>query len=56
MHRDQKLTEEEREHVIRQLREFIIALDLRLPHIERAGEVAIAHDAAVLREGVSANC
>ena len=37
MHRDQKLTEEERERVVRQLREFIIALDLRLPHIERAG-------------------
>jgi hypothetical protein len=32
------------------LRELIEALDRRVPHIERAGEVQIARDAASLRE------
>lgn len=31
------------------LREFIAALDRRLPQIERAGEAAIADEAALLR-------
>jgi hypothetical protein len=31
------------------LREFIAAIDRRLPQIARAGEAAIAHDAAQLR-------
>lgn len=31
------------------LREFIAALDRRLPQIERAGEAAIADDAAQLK-------
>ena len=34
---------------LRILREFIAALDQRLPHVERAGEAAIAKDAAELK-------
>ena len=34
----------------RQLQELIAALDRRLPRVEQAGEVAIARDAAALRE------
>jgi len=32
------------------LLELIAALDRRLPHMERAGEAAIARDAAALKE------
>ena len=35
---------------IQLLRELIDALDRRVPHIERTGEIQIARDAAVLRE------
>jgi hypothetical protein len=31
------------------LRELIAALDRRVPHVERAGEVQIARDASILR-------
>ena len=34
----------------RELRELILALDRRVPHMERAGEAVIARDAALLRE------
>lgn len=34
---------------IRILHEFIAALDRRLPHVERAGEEAIAREAAALK-------
>ena len=34
---------------IRQLLELIEALDRRVPHIQRAGEAAIARDAAALK-------
>ena len=34
---------------LRVLREFIAALDDRVPHVERVGEAAIAHDAAELK-------
>jgi hypothetical protein len=34
---------------LRILREFIAALDQRLPHVERAGEASIARDAAELK-------
>ena len=34
----------------RELHELIAALDRRVPHVERAGEAAIARDAAALRE------
>lgn len=33
----------------RELEELIAALDRRVPHVERAGEAAIARDAAALR-------
>ena len=39
-----------RKRQIRHLRELIGALDRRVPHIERAGEVKIARDAAALRD------
>jgi hypothetical protein len=35
--------------LLSELRELIDALDRRVPHIERAGEAAIAHDADELR-------
>jgi hypothetical protein len=38
-----------RNELIRELRELIAALDRRVPHVERAGEAAIAHDAAMLK-------
>jgi hypothetical protein len=34
---------------IRELREFVAALDRRVPQVERVGEAAIARDAAALR-------
>ena len=46
---DQPLTTENRARLLRHLRELIAAIDRRVPHIERAGEIAIAHDAATLR-------
>jgi hypothetical protein len=36
--------------IVRELHELIAALDRRVPHVERAGEVAIAKAAAVLRD------
>ena len=36
--------------LVRELQELIAALDRRVPHVERAGEAAIARDAALLRE------
>jgi hypothetical protein len=40
--------EAERTRAIRHLRQLIDALNRRVPHIERAGEAAIARDAAEL--------
>jgi hypothetical protein len=37
-------------NVARELRELIAALDRRVPRVDRAGEAAIARDAAALRE------
>ncbi len=34
---------------IKELREFVAALDRRVPHVERVGEADIARDAATLR-------
>jgi hypothetical protein len=34
---------------IKELREFVDALDRRVPHVERVGEADIARDAATLR-------
>jgi len=36
--------------VLRELRELIAALDRRVPQVQRAGEIAIARDAAALRK------
>jgi len=38
-----------RQRLVHELREFIAALDRRVPRVERAGERAIARDAATLR-------
>ena len=35
--------------IVRELEELIAALDRRVPRVERAGEAAIARDAAALR-------
>jgi hypothetical protein len=43
-------TEADRPRALRHLRELIAALDRRVPHIERSGEIAIARDVAMLRE------
>jgi hypothetical protein len=40
----------ERGELAAALRELISAIDRRLPHVERVGEIAIARDAATLRE------
>ena len=34
---------------LKELREFVAALDRRVPRVERVGEAAIARDAAALR-------
>jgi hypothetical protein len=46
---DRKPTED-RMQTLQNLRELIAALDRRVPHIERDGEVAIARMAATLKE------
>jgi hypothetical protein len=38
-----------RARILRELHELIAALDRRVPHVERVGEVAIAKAAAALR-------
>jgi hypothetical protein len=43
-------TELDTKRAIRRLRQFVEALDRRVPHIERAGEAQIADDAAALKE------
>jgi len=43
-------TKADRMRALRRLRELIAALDRRVPHIERVGEIAIAQDAATLRK------
>ena len=40
----------DRTRVLRHLRELIAALDRRVPHIERIGEIGIARDAATLKK------
>ena len=44
-----KLKTEASKAAVRHLRELIAALDRRVPQIERAGEVDIAHDTAALK-------
>lgn len=48
-HMDTRHGESNRNRLVRELRELIAALDRRVPHIEREGEVQIALDAAALR-------
>ena len=45
-----KTAESERALAQRHLRELIAALDRRVPHVERVGEVEIARAAAALRK------
>jgi hypothetical protein len=40
----------DRERLVTALRELVEALDRRVPHVERLGEVGIARDAAALRQ------
>jgi len=42
--------DDDRAQLILRLRELIEALDSRVPHLEREGEVHIARDAAALKE------
>ena len=42
--------EPSRQQLIADLRELVRALDQRVPHIERVGELTIARDAAALRD------
>jgi hypothetical protein len=44
-----KTTGGDRDSLLRHLRELVEALDRRVPHIERQGEVGIARDAEALR-------
>ena len=46
---DTSRSETNRNRLVRELRELIAALDRRVPHIEREGEMQIALDAATLR-------
>jgi hypothetical protein len=39
-----------RARIVRELHELIDALDRRVPHVERVGEMAIARAAAALRD------
>ena len=46
---DKKDTDVNRSKLIRRLRELIEALERRVPHLEREGEVRIAREAAALK-------
>jgi len=46
---DSDVTGDRTDQTVRHLRELIAALDRRVPHVERAGEVSIARAAAALR-------
>jgi hypothetical protein len=39
----------QRSELVRRLRELVVALDQRVPHVERSGEASIARDAEALR-------
>ena len=43
----------DRDGVLAALRELVAALDRRLPHVERMGEIQIAREAAALREAAA---
>jgi hypothetical protein len=44
------MTQSNRTHTVRHLHELIAALDRRVPHVERVGELAIAREGRALRE------
>ena len=46
----QSTTEIGHGRLIEQLRELVAALDSRVPHLEREGEIRIADEAAALRQ------
>jgi hypothetical protein len=50
MLRDKKDTVVDREALLPRLRELIEALDRRVPHLEREGEIRIARQAEALRQ------
>ena len=50
MTREQATADDERTRIVRELNELIAALDRRVPHVERVGEIAIARAAAALRD------
>ena len=50
MNEAQITTEIGHERLIEQLRELVAALDSRVPHLEREGEIRIADEAAALRQ------
>ena len=47
---DRTRTDVDRNDLIVRLRELIEALESRVPHLEREGEVRIAQDAAALKQ------
>ena len=50
MTREQTRADKGRAQIVRELHELIAALDRRVPHVERVGEIAIARAAAALRD------
>ena len=48
--RNKTRTDVDRNDLIARLRELIDALESRVPHVEREGEMRIAQDAAKLKE------
>jgi hypothetical protein len=50
---EQTIADEGRSRILRELHELIGALDRRVPHVERVGEIAIAQAAAALRDEAS---
>jgi len=46
---DPAAAESTRAQTVRELYELIAALDRRVPHVERVGEISIAHAAAALK-------
>jgi hypothetical protein len=49
MSSEKKSPNDDRKQLIVRLRELIDALDCRMPHLEREGEIQIATDAAALK-------
>jgi len=54
MRREPNSERADADHVIVELVELIAALEKRVPHVERVGEIHIAHEATALRNAASA--